>query len=135
MKNYNRLRVGVVVFVSTCSILVNSCHVDEYRFPLIPIVITSAPTNITNRSVTCGGDVTTGFGYKILFRGICRSTNHTPTITDSLSLYSVLNDNGLGKYSTEVSGLVHNTTYYVRAYAINSNGIGYGSTISFTTED
>jgi hypothetical protein len=34
-----------------------------------------------------------------------------------------------------MSQLMYNTTYYVRAYAINDQGIGYGEEISFTTED
>ena len=105
---------------------------DEYRFPLIPIVITSNPVAVTSVSAMCGGDVTTDFGYKVLFRGICWSANHTPTVADSISTDSLMCD-GLGKFPINISGLASNTTYYVRAYSVNANGVGYGRTLSFTT--
>ena len=105
---------------------------DEYRFPLVPIVITSNPVAVTSVSAMCGGDVTTDFGYKVLFRGICWSANHTPTVADSISTDSLMCD-GLGKFPINISGLASNTTYYFRAYAVNANGVGYGRTLSFTT--
>jgi len=121
-----------VILVSMLITLITSCHMDEYRFPLIPIVITSNPVAVTSVSAMCGGDVTTDFGYKVLFRGICWSANHTPTVADSISTDSLMCD-GLGKFPINISGLASNTTYYVRAYAVNANGVGYGRTLSFTT--
>ena len=121
-----------VVLVSVLITFITSCHMDEYRFPLIPIVITSNPVAVTSVSAMCGGEVTTDFGYKVLFRGICWSANHTPTVDDSISTDSLMCD-GLGEFPINISGLASNTTYYVRAYAVNANGVGYGRTLSFTT--
>jgi len=121
-----------VVLVSMLIGFITSCHMDEYHFPLIPIVITSNPVAVTSVSAMCGGEVTTDFGYKVLFRGICWSANHTPTVADSISTDSLMCD-GLGEFPINISGLASNTTYYVRAYAVNANGVGYGRTLSFTT--
>jgi hypothetical protein len=123
-----------IVFVILSFLFISSCHMDEYHFPLIPVVKTSVPVDITNVSATCGGDVTADFGYKVLFRGICWSVIHTPTIADSISLGSFKFEGScLGKFTSTMSGLNSSTTYYIRAYAVNANGVGYGKTLSFTT--
>ena len=41
--------------------------------------------------------------------------------------------NGTGSFSNTVTGLTANTTYYIRSYAINSQGTAYGDQILFTT--
>ncbi len=43
--------------------------------------------------------------------------------------------NGIGTFTSDLVNLTANTTYYVRAYANNSAGTGYGNEISFTTEE
>ena len=40
---------------------------------------------------------------------------------------------GGGSYSSQITGLNPQTTYYLRAYATNSTGTSYGPEISFTT--
>ncbi|MDP5002241.1 MAG: hypothetical protein NWQ15_10115 [Flavobacterium sp.] len=40
---------------------------------------------------------------------------------------------GTGSFTSSISGLTPNTTYYVRAYATNSVGTSYGNEINFTT--
>ncbi|MBV5282134.1 MAG: hypothetical protein JZU53_06810 [Paludibacter sp.] len=108
---------------------------DEYRFPRIPIVMTSIPVSVTSSSAMCGGNITTDFGSKVLFRGICWSSTHTPTVGDSISSDSfTFVGSGLGEYTSVLSGLSSKTTYHVRAYAVNANGVGYGKAISFTTD-
>lgn len=132
MKAGRKFNLCRIVLVNVLIAFITSCHMDEYRFPLIPIVITSNPVGVTSISAMCGGNVTTDFGYKVLFRGICWSTNHTPTVADSISTDSLMRY-GLGEFPINISGLASNTTYYVRAYAVNANGVGYGRTLSFTT--
>jgi len=60
--------------------------------------------------------MTAGRGY---FTGICWSTNPLPTITD----FSVSGGSGTGTFSCDITGLLPNTTYYARAYAMNSMGL------------
>ncbi|MBQ6046877.1 MAG: fibronectin type III domain-containing protein, partial [Bacteroidales bacterium] len=69
-----------------------------------------------------GGNVETdGGGALVSSRGICWSTSHNPTLAGS----SQLEGNGTGSYSCTMTGLQPNTTYYVRAYAVNKAGIAY----------
>lgn len=40
---------------------------------------------------------------------------------------------GVNQFSSDLKGLTGGTTYYMRAYATNDEGIGYGNEISFRT--
>ena len=107
------------------------CAFDAW-FYTVPGVITDQVTNIQQTSATCGGYVTTSGGVgsiDITERGICWSTSHNPTTNDS----HASNGTGMGHYLVNMTNLTANTTYYVRAYAINGAGIGYGEEVSFTT--
>jgi len=75
------------------------------------------------------GNVVSENGSPVTERGLCWSENPNPTTSDSYASNGV----GTGTYTVDLTGLNINTTYYVRAYAINSTGIAYGDEISFTT--
>ena len=95
-----------------------------------PTVITGIAENITNQAANVYGEVTSDGNIPLTYRGICYKTSSPPTIADS----SVLNlATGKGAYNCTLSGLSSNTTYYARAFAYNSQGLSYGSTISFST--
>ena len=93
-------------------------------------IVTSEVSEITVSSAVCGGDVVNGGDAVILARGICYNTTGTPTASDT---YTV-DGNGVGPYTSYMANLEQNTTYYVRAYATNANGItAYGEEVIFTT--
>ncbi len=94
-----------------------------------PQVTTSEVTDVLQTTALCGGTVTSNEGTAITARGVCWSINETPEVTDNKTTDST----GTGSFTSEISGLNANTTYYVRAYATNSEGTGYGDIISFTT--
>ena len=97
-----------------------------------PVVITADVTEITLYSVKCGGGVSDGGGAVVVERGVCWNTSANPTVLD----FCTKDGSGLGTYISNISGLEHGTTYYVRAYAVNANGVvGYGEEVSFTTLD
>ena len=96
----------------------------------IPSVSTAEVTNITTTTATCGGTVTTDGGLTVTARGVCWSTSHNPTLSDS----HTTDGTGTGSFSSSLTGLMDNTTYYVRAYASNSYVTIYGNEVSFTTE-
>ncbi len=85
--------------------------------------------NIGATSATSGGNVTSNGGTPVTQRGVVWSTSPNPTTANS----QTNNGSSLGSYTSNLSGLVANTTYYVRAYAVNSAGTAYGNQLSFTT--
>ncbi len=94
-----------------------------------PTVTTTAITNIDKTTATGGGNVTADGGATVTARGICWSTSQNPTITGS----HTTDGTGTGSFTSAMTGLAANTTYYVRAYATNSAGTAYGEEVSFTT--
>ncbi len=95
----------------------------------LPTVTTEAISNITDTGAHGGGDVTDDGNSFVIARGICWNTSPEPTLVNN----SMGSGNGLGTFTCDISGLTSNTTYYVRAYAINSVGTAYGEEVSFTT--
>ncbi|MCW5906931.1 MAG: hypothetical protein KIS94_03660 [Chitinophagales bacterium] len=106
-----------------------------YRFT--PPVLCTAPTvsstttasSIGCTSATSGGNVSADNGCAVTERGVVYATTTGPTTANS----KVSSGTGTGTFSANITGLAVGTTYYVRAYAINSNGTSYGPEISFTT--
>lgn len=95
-----------------------------------PVVTTSTASEISYTSVTVGGNVTSDGGATVTERGICYSKSSSPTISNS----KVISGSGIGAFTTNLTGLSDGTTYYVRAYAINSKGTSYGSQVTLTTK-
>ena len=95
----------------------------------IPTVTTDNVTAITNVSATCGGNVTSDGNVTVTERGVCWNTTGTPTVSDN----KLVNGSGKGSFVCNLTALTPNTTYYVRAYAINSQGISYGEQKTFKT--
>jgi uncharacterized protein (TIGR02145 family) len=96
----------------------------------LPTLTTTAATSITETTATSGGDITSSGGASVTARGVCWSTSATPTTADS----KTTDGSGTGTFTSSITGLTAGTLYYVRAYAINSAGTGYGSAVSFTTQ-
>ena len=113
---------------------VGTAYGEEVTFTtlekLLPTVTTATEvTDITVSSATCGGEVTFEGNVKVTARGICWSTSQNPTIEDN----KTTNGSGVGSYTSTMTNLEHNTTYYVRAYATNEVGTSYGEEVTFTT--
>ena len=87
------------------------------------IITTSTVTNITPTSAVSGGDITSDGGVNVTARGVCWSTSMNPTIADN----HTTDGGGTGLFISHLTGLSPNTTYYVRAYGINSEGTYYGN--------
>ena len=95
----------------------------------IPTLTTASITNITSNLAVSGGNVNNDGGATVTARGVCYSTSQNPTTSDALTSDGY----GTGTFVSTLSGLTASTTYYVRAYAINSVGTAYGNQLSFTT--
>ncbi|MHC1775293.1 MAG: FISUMP domain-containing protein [Lentimicrobium sp.] len=97
--------------------------------PNLPIIVTNDVTSITQISALSGGNITSDAGNAVFFRGVCWSFSSEPTISDD----HTTDGNGMGNFVSNLTGLTTNTLYYLRAYAVNSNGTAYGNEISFFT--
>ncbi|MBP5370438.1 MAG: hypothetical protein J6Y55_00775 [Bacteroidales bacterium] len=95
-----------------------------------PTVSTVQATNITTDGATIGGKITADNGAAVTERGICWATTTNPTVAD----HKEIKGKGTGSFSVSLTSLSEGTTYYARAYAINSIGTAYGKEVSFTTE-
>ena len=95
----------------------------------IPSVEISPATDISYTSFSCGGEVTDPGTYAVTARGICWATTPEPVMTgDHLHL-----GNGIGSFSASLTNLQPETTYYLRAYAVNATGVAYSTPITVTT--
>jgi len=117
---------GLILLISL-AVLFNSCKKEK---PVLkPDVETTAATEISYTTAVTGGEVTNEGGALIITRGICWNTSADPEITNTKTTQS----GGLGTFTTNMTQLNPNTVYYVRAYATNVAGTGYGNQISFIT--
>ena len=96
-------------------------------------ITTTGVTGISGPSALSGGNITADGGSTISHRGVCWATTTSPTTANDTTLDGT--GTGTGSYTSTLTGLSANTTYYVRAYAINSAGTAYGNEVSFTTGD
>src|SRR5450759_551656 len=116
---------GGTVLVVIPSVL-TSCSKD----PVTILTLTTTATSlITQTTATSGGSITNDGGETIISRGVCWSTNITPSIADNKTIDGA----GAGSFSSKITGLIGGITYFVRAYATNASGTGYGMAMSFTT--
>lgn len=91
---------------------------------------TTSVSSIAADSATSGGTVQ---GGNMSAYGVCWNTTGSPTISDTCSTDG--SSDGYSTFTSSLTNLNESTTYYVRAYATNSEGTNYGEAVSFTTED
>jgi uncharacterized protein (TIGR02145 family) len=110
-------------------ISMSSTGIPSWSGAAFPTLTTSAISSITSTSANAGGNISSDGGAAVSARGLVYGTTSNPTLSNTvLSIGS-----GTGGYAGTISGLTPNSTYYVRAYATNSAGTGYGDQVSFTT--
>lgn len=93
----------------------------------LPVIQTTAISEVTGYSIQCGGNVTDEGGAPVIIRGVCWSSdNKTPTINDN----KTENGSGGGEFKSTITGInVTQHKYYIRAYATNRYGTSYGEVI------
>jgi uncharacterized protein (TIGR02145 family) len=114
-----------IIFFCSAIVLLTACTAAD----LVPTVITGATSAVTQTSAACGGTVTSDGGSTVTARGICWSSSPDPTIKNNTT-----NDGtGTGNFTSSLGNMYPGTTFYLRAYATNANGTGYGNTYMVTT--
>ena len=110
----------------------NPLLIGETPTPIeLPDVVTNEVTDITTTTATAGGEIISDGGSAINECGVCWTTEGEPTIDSDHIATQVT----MGEFSVNLAGLTQNTTYYIRAYATNEAGTGYGDVLTFTTEE
>ena len=94
--------------------------------PFAPEVETATATGIGYNKATIGGEVTSDGGLDVTEHGVYWGTTSNPTTKLAIG-------SGAGVFSRQLTGLTDNTTYYYKAYAVNSVGENCGSVMSLTT--
>lgn len=132
--NLNNLSPGVRYYITAYA--TNSAgtgYGDQKSFDTprtIPELTTTAASGTLTESSIVGGNVISDGGYPVTDRGVYWGISVNPEVDGTkLSIGS-----GSGSFSTVLTGLSENTTYYVRAYAVNQLGQNFGNMISFTTK-
>jgi len=108
-----------------------SCETEETPSDSIalPVLTTTVQSDVAQTAAICGGTITSDGGSAVTARCVCFGTTAAPTLTDS----KTTDGTGTGVFSSSITGLTANTTYYVRAYATNSKGAAFGAAVSFKT--
>jgi len=120
--------------ISYCCVIVliiftfNSC-IQEDAFSKATIE-TNQVTSVTEATAISGGMISADGGSNVTARGVCWSTSPNPTIENDTTIDAA----GTGPFTSQIKRLSPSTTYYLRAYAVNRGGVGYGLQMSFTTK-
>lgn len=125
---YLKFMLSTIMLLAVILIIV-ACENGTEPEASVPVLTTTDVSGITSSSASAGGNITSDGGAEVTVRGVCWSTNSTPSLTDSLTT----DGTGTGSFTSTIIGLTANTTYSVSAYATNSAGTGYGNTVTFTT--
>ena len=128
MRNNSKLSFLSLVLSIFVLLVANSCD-TSVSVKLLPVLITTDVSAITQTTATSGGNITIDAGSSVTVRGVCWSTKASPTVADS----KTTDGGGIGSFTSSITGLTAGTTYYVRAYATTSNGTGYGGAYQITT--
>jgi len=102
----------------------------EAQKAVLPIITTLPIASISPIAARSGGNITFDGGAPIITRGVCWSLEALPDIWDNKTTEGA----GTGSFQSDLAGLTPGTTYYLRAFALNSAGTGYGDVYSFTTK-
>jgi len=107
-----------------------SLSAQTVTFVCVPVtIITTSVSSRSPTSATGGGNIIPDGGSPVSSSGLCWSTSPNPTIADFKT-----NDGSLtGSFTNIITGLNENVTYYIRAYAINCYGTGYGSDVIYNS--
>jgi uncharacterized protein (TIGR02145 family) len=116
-----------IITISLICLLFISCE----KKPSMPSITTTDVTEITLTTARSGGIVSDEGTSPVTTRGICWSIADKPTTADKTS--NGANTGSIGDFTCDISDLLPNTKYYVRAYATNGTGSAYGNQVTFIT--
>jgi uncharacterized protein (TIGR02145 family) len=107
-----------------------NCDGQFQYTPCLPKVVTNTVSQIYSRTASFSGAVINNGGSDVTNFGFCWGTSPNPTTNDSIAWLST---SVQSLFSGGEGRLQPGTIYYVRAFATNSAGNGYGEQKNFNT--
>ncbi len=121
-----------LIVVAILLIVAFSCKKENNSsntIPTLPTLTTTDATSITSTALISGGNISSDGDADVTARGVCWDTLPDPDVND----HHTSDGHGTGTFTSNLTILEGNTTYYLRAYATNSVGTAYGNQITVTT--
>lgn len=110
-----------------------SVSMSKVKLSTPTLSIAPYPTTMTEDGFEIIGTLQATGGAQVTEHGHCWGLKPLPTIADSQTKFG--NRLELGDFTSTITGLKPNTTYYVRAYAVNSQGVAYSEDVVVTMQD
>jgi peptidoglycan/xylan/chitin deacetylase (PgdA/CDA1 family) len=124
----HNLRYSLVIF-GVFLILFSACEEEERTG--LPVIETLPVTEITINTAKSGGIITSDGGFPVTARGVVWSNVQDPVLDNNLGFTS--DGESSGEFTSDMDNLFPGTTYYLRPYATNDEGTGYGPQVAFET--
>ncbi|HMO34369.1 MAG TPA: hypothetical protein PKE07_15335, partial [Lacibacter sp.] len=125
-----RVRITAQMNADNESWIIDDVRLIGIFAPIPSVTTTSAITSITDVSASSGGTGLSDNGEAITAKGVVWNTSPAPTVALSTKTN---NGSGTADFTSNLTSLSPQTLYYVRAYATNANGTGYGPELQFRT--
>ena len=125
MKNATKLLFMAAIF----ALIFTACKDPENNTTSDIKVTTYSATEITATTAQAGGHVTATGEAKVTELGLCWSTEKNPTVEDM----HLSTTNAAEPFNCTLTGLLPETQYHIRAYAVCTEEYHYGEDLTFTT--
>jgi len=130
----------MILFVAISCSKKEDAPIDIAGIPILTTPTGSDVDSITNTSVIVYANVNSEGDAPVTAKGVCWSTSHNPTISDSKTSNRRLQSQTVDRtqnidFTAVITDLQPGTTYYMRVYATNSLGTGYSNEFLVTTID
>ncbi len=107
-----------------------SCEKDQEEDKLLPELTITSVEELSQTSLIAGGTIISDGGLEITDKGVCWGFRQNPTINDQM----ISAGSGSGSFEVTIVDLEPDKYYYLRAFATNNMGTGYGDEITFSTQ-
>ena len=130
MKKILQLFLFSLVLLTPFSCQEISNPIESQIFSATPIIKETKPvTAISQNTAVSGGNIISTKGKNIIARGVCWNTSKIPFIQNKRTVDGKV----IGEFTSNLTDLTANTTYYVRSYVQTDKEVAYGTEVSFKT--
>lgn len=134
MTVYRFCLVFLLLYAISCSPDDSTLPEDSEKNGSLPELITYEISDITLYSAKAGGKLINSGNSDVIELGLVVGYESLPTIENASDRFPLVAD-PTGEFTALFTRIPAKQTYYVRAYGISSNGVGYGNEVQFTSPD